>query len=80
MTHSKFVQILQASLRGSGLNPSEYSGHSFRRGGATFAFACGIPAEIIKLQGDWKSSAYQKYIVAPLNLRQDLARVLALNL
>ena len=80
VTHAKFVNSLRKSLSKGGLDPSKYSGHSFRRGGASFAFACGIPSEIIKLQGDWKSSAYQRYITAPLRLRQDLSRVLALNL
>ena len=44
------------------LDPSLYSPHSFRWGGATFAFDCHIPPEIIKLQGDWKSDAYLVYL------------------
>ena len=39
-----------------------YSGHSFRRGGATHALSCGVPSEIIKAQGDWSSLAYLDYI------------------
>lgn len=39
-----------------------FSSHSFRRGGATFALSLGIPGEIIKLWGDWKSTAYLAYI------------------
>ena len=42
-------------------NPQDFSGHSLSRGGATFAFTCGIPAELIKLQGDWRSDAYMLY-------------------
>ena len=34
----------------------------FRRRGATFAFDCGLPAELIKLQGDWRSDAYLVYL------------------
>ena len=34
------------------LNPQDISGHSLRRGGATFAFQCGIPSELIKVQDD----------------------------
>ena len=34
------------------LDPQDFSSHSLRRGGATFAFKCGNPAELIKLQGD----------------------------
>ena len=39
-----------------------YSGHSFQRGGATHALKCGMPAEMIKAQGDWKSMAYLNYL------------------
>lgn len=34
----------------------------FRRFGAIFALQCGGPAKLIKLQGDWCSNAYQRYI------------------
>ena len=44
------------------LDPKDFSGHSLRRGDATFAFQCGIPAELIKLQGDWQSDAYMLYL------------------
>jgi integrase len=39
-----------------------YSGHSFRRGGASHALRCGVPAEIIMAQGDWRSLAYLDYL------------------
>ncbi|CAC5387140.1 unnamed protein product [Mytilus coruscus] len=45
-----------------GLDPTRYSSHSFRRGGATWAFQCGVSSELIQLQGDWKSDAYKLYI------------------
>ena len=38
-----------------------YTGHSFRRGGATYAFRSGVPGELIKVMGDWKSDAYKRY-------------------
>ena len=80
ITHSSFVHTLRSILSSCGIDASKYSGHSFRRGGASFAFACGIPAEIIKLQGDWRSSAYEKYISTPVELRRKLSRVLSLHL
>lgn len=39
-----------------------YSSHSFRRGGATFAFASHAPPAFIKAQGDWQSEAYLVYL------------------
>ena len=60
--HSQFTQQLRAFLHKTGHNPAAYSGHSFRRGGATWAFQLGVPGELIQLHGDWKSDAYKQYI------------------
>ena len=57
ITYPQFSRFLARSLQAIGADPSEFSPHSFRRGGATFAFDCGLPAELIKLQGDWRSDA-----------------------
>ena len=43
-------------------SPYLYSSHSLRRGGATWAFQCGVSPELIKLQGDWQSDCYLRYI------------------
>ena len=80
ITHSIFTRMLKRILDSCGLDAKLYSGHSFRRGGASFAFSCGVPATVIKLQGDWKSSAYEAYISNSLDYRQKLSRVLALQL
>ena len=39
-----------------------FSGHSFRRGTASFALHCGVPSDYIKLQGNWKLTAYKRYL------------------
>ena len=62
LTYNKFLQKLQLTLSAAGLNTERYAGHSFRRGGATFAMRCGVPVELIKIQGDWKSNAYKRYL------------------
>ncbi|KAI8492018.1 hypothetical protein Bbelb_303910 [Branchiostoma belcheri] len=69
LTHKPFVTTLRTLLRQCGYPDSAYSGHSFRRGGATWASECGLPPELIKLQGDWKSSAYQRYTSVSLKGR-----------
>ena len=43
--------------------------HSLRSGGATMAFLAGVPSELIKILGDWKSDCYLKYIRLPLTAR-----------
>lgn len=54
-----------------------YSTHSFRRGGASWALQCGIPSDLIKLLGDWKSDAYRKYLHPSMPLRLETARCFA---
>lgn len=61
-THKSFVTEFKNSLAQTGMDSARYSGHSFRRGGATFAFQCGATPAQIKEQGDWKSSAYLLYL------------------
>ena len=37
----------------------QFAGHSFRRGGASFALQAGLPTDVIMLFGDWHSDAYR---------------------
>jgi len=62
LTHYVFVASLKYCLRAIGVDPDLYSGHSFRRGGATFAHRMGMDPMLIKRLGDWASEAYQGYI------------------
>ena len=60
-THSQ-KQICRLRIKYKTLTWKLYSPHSFRRGGASFAFPCNVPAEIIQRQGDWQSDAYLIYL------------------
>ena len=71
--HATFTTYLKKALDMSGHQSSQYSGHSFRRGGASFAFLCGIPSDLIKMQGDWSSDAYLRYLSSPLDHRLKLS-------
>lgn len=62
VTYYMMQKALRSSIAGIGLNPSDYSTHSLRRGGATFAFKSGVSAELIQVMGDWKSDAYKIYL------------------
>jgi len=69
LTHSVLVSSLRGLLERAGINSKGFSGHSFRRGGASFAFQAGVPGELIQLHGDWRSDAYLKYLSIPLQHR-----------
>ena len=61
-----------------GQQADKFMGHSFRRGGASFGLQCGLPPDLIKLQGDWNSNAYERYLQPLFGLRQDVAYKLGL--
>ena len=62
LTHPRLVSELRKALALSGLKPEKYAGHSFRIGAATTAATCGVPVNVIKTLGRWKSQAYQLYV------------------
>ena len=62
VTSHKFIRVLRDLLTKAGYDAKSFTGHSFRRGGATYAFRAGVSGELIKLIGDWKSDAYSRYL------------------
>lgn len=72
-----FTTTLKRLISILGLNPADYSPHSFRRGGATYAYEAGVPDHLIQLHGDWQSDAYKCYLSLPLAKRTGVADVMA---
>ena len=62
LTHTSFVSMLKQFIKCAGMSSAKFSGHSFRRGGCTHAFRLGISPLLIKLRGDWRSNAYERYV------------------
>ena len=58
------IKMLVSFLGHDGV--SQFSPHSFHRGGVIFVFSCGVPGETIKLQGEWASKAYMVYLAPSL--------------
>lgn len=56
-----FKRVISFYLVKVGRDPTRYSGHSFRAGGATDLFAIGMPYPQIKKMGRWKSDAAMRY-------------------
>jgi hypothetical protein len=78
LTHSVFVARLRTCLRLCGYEPMSYSGHSFRRGGCTMSFEAGLSIIDIKMRGDWRSHAFERYIHIPQEMIFSAARALSI--
>lgn len=57
-----FIEWVRDLLAKAGYDPSKFSGHSFRAGGATDLYAGGANPRTIKLSGRWASEAYVLYL------------------
>jgi hypothetical protein len=84
MTHSQFVRWLKdctdkvpGRVPGTFLNSDHYSGHSFRRGGATLAFETTTDHALLQNQGDWASMAFMQYRQLSETAMQQLPGLLA---
>lgn len=72
--YKAYQLTLKMICKQAGLDPSEFSSHSLRRGGATYLGMVGASVEEIKTRGDWSSECYMRYLKTPLDVRiqQDL--------
>ena len=52
---------MREALQPSGVDITQYSGHSFRIGAATTAAVVGIEDSLIRTLGRWESAAYLLY-------------------
>ena len=67
ISYSQFQAKIKKLILKIGLNPDDFSTHSFRRGGTSYSFKAGVPADLIQLHGDWKSDAYKKYLALTID-------------
>ncbi len=73
VSYNQLTRHLRQVLDRIGIGGASFSSHSFRRGGATWAFKSGVAPHLIQLQGDWVSEAYQKYIDISLEQKVSVA-------
>ena len=62
VTYKVFTERLKLLLSKAGLSPNLYSGHSFRRGGASFLHKVGGSILQIQAAGDWSSQCFTRYL------------------
>ena len=69
ITYSHFCSFLSITISAIVLVPAHYSPLSFR-GGASSAFKCNVPAQLIQRQGDWERAAHLVYLEMSLEQKQ----------
>ena len=60
--YKTFTTSLKNLLKKAGYDADLYSGHSFRRGGASFLHSCGGTSLMIQACGDWSSQCFTRYL------------------
>ena len=80
ITQGQFTNKLSSILSSLGYDSSRYSGHSFRRGGASWALECGLSSDVIQMLGDWRSCAYQRYLHLPLHTHIQYSKLMGVKL
>ena len=65
-----FVKSFRRLLSLAGLPSMEFSGHSFRAGGATDLYYGHCRPHMLQLQGRWKSDTFWIYVRDRPNIRQ----------
>jgi integrase len=81
LTKNKFIRTFRAiASKFVDGDVSSFTGHSFRRGGASWAFQSGVPGELIQVMGDWTSDAYKNYLEFSLDNKMQLAALFSSRL
>ena len=76
LTYAQFQRLLKTTLRKAGYESSNYSSHSLRAGGINFADRAGVPHAWLKILGDWRSSAYERYLERPTETRDQAGKLM----
>ena len=69
LCYRPFIQLLRQLLHRLGYLESQFAGHSFRRGGASFPLQAGVSGDLLMLLGDWKFCAYTEYLEVPVSYK-----------
>ena len=62
VTRKSFTTYLKKLLRLIDVDPDAWSGHSFRRGGASLLYRLGLDPLTIQAVGDWSSDTFLRYL------------------
>ena len=78
--HRTFTSKLKMLLNKAGFDPSLYSGHSFRRGGASYLYSVGGSTLMVQVLGDWASQVFTRYLLLSLDDRLEAQYLISKNI
>jgi hypothetical protein len=61
LTRSKFIRRINSILKAKNKRYPRVTGHCFRIGGITFYLVSGVPPDMVKKFGRWRSHAFLEY-------------------
>ena len=80
INHRSYTVRLKALLLKAGLDPALYSGHSFRRGGASYLYSIGGTTLMVQTLGDWSSQVFTRYLHLSIDDRLAAQELIAINI
>ena len=80
INHKSYTVKLKQLLKKAGLDPESYSGHSFRRGGASYLYSIGGTTLMVQVLGDWASQVFTRYLHLSLEDRLEAQELIAANI
>ena len=80
LTKRVFIDTFREIAARFAVGDELFTGHSFRRGGATWAFQSGVPGELIQVMGDWSSDSYKRYLEFSMQSKLKLASIFSQSL
>ena len=80
LTHKTFTTRLKFLIESAGLDPALFSGHSFRRGGASYLYSIGGTTLMVQTLGCWSSQVFTRYLYLSLEDRLSAQELIASNI
>ena len=80
INYRSFTSRLKQLLTKSGLDPALYSGHSFRRGGASYLYGIGGSTLMVQVLGDWASQIFTRYLYLSVDDRKEAQDLIKINI
>ncbi len=73
-TRHMCIELTKLLASRLGHDPAQYSGHSYRKGGATSLANAHVPDSVIKVMGRWESFSFALYVSTPPHIIQEAGK------